>query len=204
MSRCFASSSKLSANEYTNKKANFNMFCDLRTKFIANGFKAAGTNNACLNDSGIIEKFNSQTDQLNIKKGFEQFLITARPTDISTNYIGQQMKNFYCSPYGSNELGIGGNIDISNNYYYRGPILTLASAGDTGQTFVIDSSGTYVNRYAEVDGSGDAPTGAGIKFPSGKKRIYELCPIRASGRMQVVIPNELPPPTVSSFEIIIV
>ena len=54
MSRCFASSSKLSAKEYTNKKANFNMFCDLRGKFVANGFNATGTNNACLNENGII------------------------------------------------------------------------------------------------------------------------------------------------------
>ena len=165
MSRCFASSSKLSAKEYINKKANFNMFCDLRTKFIANGFRATGTNNACLNESGILEKFNSQTDQLNIKRGFEQFLSIYRPDASANTYVGQQIKDFYCSPYGSTELGLGGNVDISNNYYPRGPILTLASAGDTGQTFVVDSSGTYVNRYAEVDGSGDAPSAAGEDFP---------------------------------------
>ena len=170
MSRCFASSSKLSAKEYTNKKANFNMFCDLRGKFVANGFNATGTNNACLNENGIIEKFNSQTDQLNIKKGYEQFLITARPNDISENYIGQQVKNFFCSPYGSTDLGVGGNIDISNNYYYRGPILTLAGAGDTGQTIIIDSSGTYINRYAQVEAQ-TAPTGTN-NFPNRKKIIY--------------------------------
>ena len=206
MSRCFASSSKLSAKEYTNKKANFNMFCDLRTKFIANGFKATGTNNACLNESGILSKFNSQTDQLNIKRGFEQFLSIYRPDASGNTYVGQQVKDFYCSPYGSNELGVGGNVDISNNYYNRGPILTLASAGDTGQTFIIDSSGTYINRYAEI-GPGTAPLGTN-DFPNGKKIIIQLCgeglPIRASGRMQVVLPKELPPPIVSGFEIIFV
>lgn len=203
MSRCFASSSKLSAKEYINKKANFNMFCDLRTKFIANGFKATGTTNACLNESGIIEKFNSQTDQLNIKRGFEQFLSENR-VDLSINYIGHQTKNFFCSPYG---VDISLNVDISNNYYERSPFLTLAAAGDTGQTIIIDSSGTYINRYAEIDGSIDVPSAAGENFPSGKKIIYQTCgeglPIRASGRMQVVVANELPPPILSGFEIII-
>ena len=205
MSRCFASSSKLSAKEYTNKKSNFNMFCDLRNKFIANGFRAVGTTNACLNESGIIEKFNSQNDQLNIKRGFEQFLSENR-VDLSVNYIGQQITDHFCSPYGPNGFDSGGNVDLSNNYFYRGPLLTLAAAGDTGQTLIIDSNGTYINRYAEIK-SQNAPTGT-TRFNSGKKIIYQDCgeglPIRASGRMQVVVANELPPPVATGFEIIIV
>ena len=165
MSRCFASSSKLSAKEYTNKKSNFNMFCDLRNKFIANGFRAVGTTNACLNESGIIEKFNSQNDQLNIKRGFEQFLSENR-VDLSVNYIGQQITDHFCSPYGPNGFDSTGNVDLSNNYFYRGPLLTLAAAGDTGQTLIIDSNGTYINRYAEIK-SQNAPTGT-TRFNSGK------------------------------------
>tara|TARA_B100001175_G_C19479000_1_gene626010 strand:+ start:417 stop:1019 length:603 start_codon:yes stop_codon:yes gene_type:complete len=200
MSRCFGSSSKLSAKDYTNKRANYNMFCDLRQKFISSGFTAVGTTNACLNKSGIISKFNSQNDQLNIKKGFEEYLSVARK-DLSQNYIGQQIKSHFCSPYDTPQY----NIDISNNYTPNSTILTLANAGDTGQTIIIDSSGSYVNRYAEIKGV-SAPTTT--LFPNGKKIIYQNCgtdlPIRASGRMQIVIASELPPPIISALEIIIV
>ena len=201
MSRCFGSSSRLSAKDYTNKRRNINMFCDLRNKFIANGYKATGTNNACVNDSGILMKFSGQNDQLQIKKGYEFFLSDIRK-DLSQNYIGQQTKDHFCDIF----TNITDNTDISNNYTYHGTILTVAPAGDTAQSLIVDSSGTYVNRYAEID-TGIAPTGTN-KFPNGKKIIYQNCgedlPIRASGRMQIVRASELPPPLISSFEIIIV
>ena len=208
MSRCFASSSKLSAKDYTKKKSNINMFCDLRTKFITNGYKTSGTPNACINDSGIISKFNSQTDQLNIKKGFEQFLST-NTLDLSKNYIGQKIKKHFCSKTNIPDIS---NVDISNNYTYRSPILTLATSGNTAQTFIIDASGSgsvsYINKYAEIKTNlGEVPTGTDL-FPNNKKVIYELCgtdmPIRASGRMQVVVASELPPPILTGIEIIIV
>jgi hypothetical protein len=201
MSRCFGSSSKLSAKEYTNKRKNINLFCDVRNKFIANGYKAIGTDNACVNDSGIFVKFNSQNDQLQIKKGYEYFLSDTRQ-DLSQNYIGQQTKDHFCDIFDN----IVNNTDISNNYTYHSTILTIAPAGDTAQSLIVDSSGIYVNRYAEID-SGIAPTGTN-EFPNGKKIIYQNCgedlPIRASGRMQIVRASELPPPLISSFEIIIV
>ena len=202
MSRCFGSSSKLSAKEYTYKRRNINIFCDLRNKFISNNFKAIGTENACVNDSGIFVKFNSQNDQLHIKKGYEFFLSDTRK-DLSRNYIGQQTKKHFCPPFDN----VTNNTDISNNYTYHSTILTLAESGDTAQNIIIDSSGTYVNRYAEIK-NGDAPTGNGVLFPNGKQIIYQNCgedlPIRASGRMQIVRASELPPPVLSSFEIIIV
>ena len=204
MSRCFASSSKLSAKDYTKNKSNFNMFCDLRTKFITNGYKTSGTTNACINDSGIISKFNSQTDQLNIKRGFEQFLSVNR-LDLSKNYIGQKIKNHFCI---KTNIPDTNNVDISNNYSYRSPVLTLASSGNTTQTFVIDASGGFINKYAEIKTNlGEVPSGTDL-FPNNKKLIYELCgtdmPIRASGRMQVVVASELPPPILTGIEIIIV
>jgi len=177
------------------------MFCDLRDKFIANGFQATGTNNACVNSSGILMRFSGQNSQLQIKKGYEYFLSDTRK-DLSQNHIGQQIKNHFCSPY---EI-ITDNTDISNNYTYRSTILTIAPAGDTGQSLIVDSSGTYVNRYAEIKNA-TAPTGT-TPFNNGKKIIYENCgedlPIRASGRIQIVRASELPPPLISSFEIIIV
>ena len=61
-------------------------------------------------------------------------------------------------------------------------------------------------KHAEIKNV-TAPTGT-TPFSNGKKIIYENCgedlPIRASGRMQIVRASELPPPLISSFEIIIV
>ena len=94
-------------------------------------------------------------------------------------------------------------VCISNNYYYNPPFLTLAAGGMTGQTIEIESVGTWNNRYAEINDDGDIPSGTDA-FPSGKQIIYENCPIRDSGRIQVVIASELPAPFASSFEIIFV
>ena len=203
MSRCFESSSKLSATEYIYKKRNFANFCDLRSKFIANNYHATGTTIACLNNSGIISQFNNQSSQINIKKGFEEWSIINRPQDISKSYIGQQINSDmkFCSPYGPNTLDSSGNEDISNNYSYQSPLLTTSATDSTGQTIVIDSSGQYINRYAEINTSGEDGTDG---FSCGKKRIYENCPIRDSGRIQVMIASEVPPPLLSSFELIFV
>jgi len=165
MSRCFGSSSNLSAKEYTFKKRNRNMFCDLRTKYKASG--STGTTGACVNDSGVISHFTNNTVQLQIKKGYEEFISTR---DASTNYVGQQTKEF-CSQY-----DVGPNTDISNNY--TGMLLTDVSG-------VVDSSVTNINRYAEIN---TVPVDGNGRFPSGKKIIYELCgtdkPIR-NGKMTI-------------------
>ena len=87
-------------------------------------------------------------------------------------------------------------------------MLTLSSSGNTTQTFVIDASGGFINKYAEIKTNlGEVPSGTDL-FPNNKKIIYELCgtdmPIRASGRMQVVVASELPAPIATGIEIIIV
>jgi len=205
MSRCFGTSSKLSAKEYIYKKRNFNIFCDLREKYVANGYRSIGTNNACINNSGVIVKFNNHEDQANIKKGFGQFLSTSR-SDLSKNYIKQQIKNHFCSPYGENILSSDGNVDCSNNYTYRTKMLTLACSGDTAQTKTVDSSGTYVNRYAEI-GKGIVISGTNA-FPSGKKQFYELCgtdrPLRTGTKTQIVIASELPSPFITSVSLVFI
>ena len=199
MSRCFGSSTNLSAKEYTNKKANYNLFCDLRKKFIANGYNSAGSTVACLNGSGIVYQFRNQSSQLKLKRGMEQFSQKFRPEDISLNYIGQQIKNQFCSPYDI----CNNNVDISNNYSTNVPFNTLASAGNTTQSIEIDAYGGWVNRYAERQiGSLDL-SGNGT-FISKKQVLYTLCPIRDSGRIQVVLASELTPPLLSSFEFVFV
>ena len=203
MSHCFGSATTiLSAKEYIYKKRNFTNFCDLRKKFISNNYNAIGSSIACLNGSGIIYKFDKQSTQIELKKGFEQFAQKFRPEDISKNYIGQQVKNHFCSPYDI----CNNNIDISNNYDSSEGFNTLASAGDTTQTIQIDSTGGWVNRYAErrmvtPDLSGN---GADAPFVSGKQVLYTQCPVRDSGRIQVVIASELPTPIISSLEFIFV
>ena len=202
MSHCFGSSSNLSAKDYINKKRNFTNFCDLRKKFIARGYNATGSSIACLNSSGIVYQYKNQSVQLEIRKGMEQFSQKYRPQDISQNYIGQQTKNHFCSPYDI----CNNNVDISNNYSTHAPFNTLASAGNTGQSIEIDADGGWINRYAERrtgtnDLSGnttDAP------FASGKQILYTLCPIRDSGRVQVVLAGELIPPVPTSFEFVFV
>jgi|TARA_B100000902_G_C27250831_1_gene885174 hypothetical protein len=202
MSHCFGSSSNLSAKDYINKKRNYTNFCDLRKKFISNGYNATGSSIACLNGSGIVYQYRSQSIQLEITKGMEQFSQVFRPQDISKNYIGQQIKNHFCSPYDI----CNNNIDISNNYYTHAAINTLATAGNTTQLIEIDADGGIINRYAErrivpSDLSGNS---ADAPFASGKQILYTLCPIRDSGRVQVVIASELIPPTPSSFEFVFV
>jgi len=208
MSRCFGSSSKLSAKEYIYKKRNYKLFCDLREKYIANGYRNTGTTNACINDNGVIVKFNSQEDHANIKKGFGQYLSTSRP-DLSKNRVGQQIGTDmqFCSLYGTNTLDRTGNVDCSNNYSYHSKMLTLACSGDTAQTKSVDSLGTYVNRYAEIKNKEGLETDT-TAFPSGKKQIYELCgtdfPLRNGTRTQIIIASELPTPIIESFVIVFV
>tara|TARA_B110000971_G_scaffold212644_1_gene242370 strand:- start:693 stop:1301 length:609 start_codon:yes stop_codon:yes gene_type:complete len=202
MSRCFASSSKLSAKEYIYKKRNNNIFCDLRKKYIANGYRNTGTPNACINNNGVIVKFNSHEDKTNVKKGFGQFLSISRQ-DLSKNYVGHQIRSDmnFCSQNTS-----GSNIDCSNNYSYHSPLLTLAYAGNTSQTIIVDSSGQYINMYAEIKKT-TGITGT-TKFPTGKKQIYELCgtdrPLRTGTRTQIIIGHELPTPIIEGFEIVFV
>jgi hypothetical protein len=167
------------------------MFCDLRTKFIANGLKTTGTTDACINHHGILSHFKNKTTQLQIKKGYEEFLYT-NVVDMSNNRPGQQIKEYFCSPY---NIDIS-NVDISNNY--GGMILTAAVENHTAQTIVVDSSGTYVNRYAEI-----ISTDNGSPFQSGKQTIYTNCPIRNNGRIQVITADELAAPEFHSFEIVL-
>jgi len=199
MSHCFGSSSNLSAKDYINKKRNFTNFCDLRKKFIARGYNATGSSIACLNSSGIVYQYKNQSVQLEIRKGMEQFSQKWRPEDISLNYVGQQIKNHFCSPYDI----CNNNIDISNNFTPQAPINTLATAGNTTQSIQIDAEGGWVNRYAERR-IGTNNLDALNNFKSGKQILYTQCPIRDSGRVQVVIATELTPPVPSSFELVFV
>jgi hypothetical protein len=154
MSRCFGSSSNLSAKEYTYKKRDVNMFCDL---------KQGSNTEACI-DSGIVSHFNNNTVMLQIKKGYGHYL--KKNTDLSScdlDYPGQQIKSLINYD----------NSDISNNY--TGMLLTVPDTA--AQTGVLDSSGQYINKYAEIkktDTTGNKKTITqryGIDLPIKGSRI---------------------------------
>ena len=194
MSRCFGTSSaNLSAKEYIYKKRNTEVFCDLRNKY-RNRWLPVGTRIACVNKSGIITKYNSHTTMLN----FDDAINTWR-VDLSENYTGQLYKKLDCPAY----YPVTNNTDISNNYNTNAILLTTASSGSTAQDFVVDSSGQYINRYAEID-STTAYSLDGDKFKSEKAILYTHCPIRTSTRHQVILASEVPAPLVGSITIIFV
>ena len=198
MSRCFGTSSaNLSAKEYINKKRNTEVFCDLRNKY-RNRWLPVGTQIACVNKSGIITKYNSHTTMLN----FDDAINTWR-VDLSQNYTGQLYKTNNTSNPCPTYYSSSNNTDISNNYNTNGILLTVASSGNTAQEFVVDSSGQYINRYAEID-STTAYSLDGDKFKSEKQILYTHCPIRTSTRHQVILASEVPAPLVGSITIIFV
>jgi hypothetical protein len=79
--------------------------------------------------------------------------------------------------------------------------MILSTVESTAHIFqiVVDSSGNFVNRYAEIN---NIPVD-GQPYPSGKQTIHVNCPIRSNGRMQVVLASELTAPEFLSFEIVL-
>ena len=194
MSRCFGgTSSKLSAKDYIYKKRNKEIFCDLRGKYLK-VFKATGNNVACLDSGGVIVKYVNNSALLNLTSAFEDFR-----TDLSNAYVGQQSHDAFCEPY----YPPTSNVDVTNNYDTNAYMLTLAGTGNTAQDFIVDSSGTYINRYAELDSSTPSLDASG-NFISGKKILYTKCARKTSTRTQVIYASEVPPPLVSSIIIIFV
>ena len=195
MSRCFGgTSSKLSAKDYINKKRNTEIFCDLRNKYLK-VFKATGNNVACLDKNGVMVKYVNNSALLDLTSAFEDFR-----TDLSKAYVGQQSYNPFCVPY----FPPTNNADVSNNYNTNAYMLTLDGTGNTAQDFVVDSSGTYINRYAEIDSDSSFSLDASNNFVSGKQLLYTKCARKTSTRTQVIYASEIPAPLVSSIIIIFV
>ena len=193
MSRCFGTPHNLSAKEYTNKKRDLNIFCNLRNTFLANNKKSIGTNIACLNDNGNISHFTNQSSQLKMRKGYQYFSEKYK-TDLSTNYIGQIIKNKFCNAY-DNTFN---NSDISNNFSVGAPIHTRAQGTSLGQTVPVDMSGTWINRYGEIkdntpselSGGDDGFGTTDKKFENAKKILYKYCAVKQSSNINVLKPDD--------------
>lgn len=204
MSHCFGGSSNLSAKDYINKKRNLNMFCDLRKRFIGKGYKVIGTNDACLTKDGIIKHFRNSSIKLNIMKGYENFSVDKR-SDASKNYIGEKIKEEPCRLYNK----ITNNVDVSNNYTYRGPQNTLVN--NTDETFQSKEyksigAGSFINTYAEIKKTQNISSllNSDGNFKSNKKILYTNCPLRDSKMIQVVLPENLPTPIIISYTLVFI
>ena len=183
MSRCFGTSENFSAKDYINKKKNFTLFCDLRKKFITNNYQKTGTNIACLNNNGTIARFQNQSSQLNLRKGYEEFN-KKYIKDLSINYTGQLITENNCNYY-----NFSNNADVSNNYSFSVAVNTLAYAGETGQAAELDSHETIINRYAQIITENGPATG---EFENGKKINVTYCALKNSNQIKVVKPGEIP------------
>ena len=202
MSHCFGGLTNLSAKDYINKKRNLNMFCDLRKRFIGKGYKVIGTNDACLTKDGIIKHFRNSSIKLNIIKGYEDFSVNKR-SDASKNYIGETFKKNTCLLYDT----FNTNVDVSNNYGYRVAQTTMSFFDDEQiQSREILSIGGYKNTYAEIKKTQNVSSllnGEG-KFKNNKKILYTNCPLRDSKMIQVVMPENLPTPTIISYKLVFI
>lgn len=197
MSRCFGTPSNLSAKDYTNKKRDLNIFCNLRNSFLANNKNSIGNNTACLKDNGKVSHFSNQSSQLSVKKGFEYFSQKYR-TDLSNSYVDQIFNPNLCYAY---DVALD-NTDLSNNFTTGAPIHTRAQGTSLAQTVVVDMSGAhppvYINRYAEIKDEvntdlqgGDDGFGTTDKnFKDKKKIIYNYCAVKTTSDINVLLPTD--------------
>jgi hypothetical protein len=217
MSRCFGSSRNLTAKDYTINKKNMRQFCEVRNKFLSNSMQATGTNIACVNNDGLMVKFNSNETLLNLKSALTNFR-----TDLAyfAGY-GEHFKDHDCQKRETYD-----NTDLSNNYTNDTPLLTYANEDNTAQDNIIDSAGTYINRYAEIEDKNvldNIDLDADLKFINKKRQLYVSCSLREAARgsqnTSIITPDDvgdiyiaaiallfLPPlePTIKSIEIVFI
>lgn len=202
MSRCFKNNSNLSAKEYTMKKGGNTTFCEARIKFLRSSFQPIGTNIVCVNEKGFMVKYNNYENLLKLKKELGNFR-----TDLSyfAGY-GQQFKEKNCDiipPKLSN--------DISNNYGTNVPLLTYANDNMTAQDNIVDSSGNYINRFAEIFSktpSNEFDLDASGNFINKKQQLMFKCSIRENSGIgsgpSIVLPSEIEDINVHTIEIVFI
>ena len=111
MTSCFKKPNKkyLSAKDYTIKKRRKTIFCNLRNNFKSNVdnsvFVKQGNNVVCLDNNGVMNKYNNHETGLDMLAAFEDFR-----DDLNKYVTGQIFKNHFCSPYDISS----NNYDISN------------------------------------------------------------------------------------------
>lgn len=201
MSHCFGNNRNLSAKEYVINKGNNQKFCDLRTKFISNSYFPIGNNIACVDKNGSMVKYNNHENLLNLKKAHANFRADLQ---YFAGY-GQQFKKNNCNPIPNSN-----NTDISNNYNNNDYLLTYSDDNSTAQNNVIDSLGTYNNRYAEINTINpvSAIDLSGNHFKNKKLEIFKRCTIRENTKnvafSTIITQDDVENISVTSIEMIFI
>ena len=224
MASCFKNPNKknLSAKDYTIKKRRNTVFCNLRQNFVndvQNGvFRNQGNNVACLNNQGIMSKYNNHQTGLDMLAAFEDFR-----KDLIQNIQGQLFKEHFCAPYYLNT----DNSDISNNYFGKniqlafGDGTSTLSGGATGtyghltnyfgglnnDIISTHTESKYRNTYAEIrtleDNDTDNNNNESGRFKNNKFMLQKPPICDNETRPQVLIASDLTPPQALSVEILI-
>ena len=214
MTSCFKNPNKkyLSAKDYTIKKRRKTIFCNLRNNFKSNVdnsvFVKQGNNVVCLDNNGVMNKYNNHETGLDMLAAFEDFR-----DDLNKHVTGQKFKNHFCPPYDIS----ANNVDLSNNYFANN--IQLAYGEGTGfghlttyfgalnnDIISTHTNNTYRNTYAEIKpGSNDNANSNNKngRFKNNKFLLLKPSTCDNKTRPQVLVSSDISGPLASSIEIII-
>ena len=225
MASCFKNPNKknLSAKDYTIKKRRNTIFCDLRQNFVKNAknevFKNQGNNVVCLNEAGIMSKYNNHETCLDMLAAFEDFR-----KDLIKSIQGQLFKDHFCAPYDISQ----NNSDVSNNYFAENIQLAFGdgtgtlSGGATGtfghltnyfgglnnDIISTHTDSKYRNTYAEImtlnTNDTDINNNKNGRFKNNKFMLLKPPICGNDTRPQVLLASDLSPPKALNVEILIV
>ena len=223
MTSCFKKPNKkyLSAKDYTIKKRRKTIFCNLRNNFKNNVdnsiFVKQGNNVVCLDNNGVMNKYNNHETGLDMLAAFEDFR-----DDLNKYVTGQIFKNHFCSPYDISS----NNYDISNNYFQNNVQLAFGEGSSTtpsgtnvtyghlttyfgglnNDIISTHTSNTYRNTYAEIkpgSNDNDDSNNENGRFKNNKFLLLKPSACDNKTRPQVLVSSDISGPLASSIEIII-
>lgn len=214
MTSCFKNPNKkyLSAKDYTIKKRRKTIFCNLRNNFKSNVdnsvFVKQGNNVVCLDNNGVMNKYNNHETGLDMLAAFEDFR-----DDLNKYITGQIFKNHFCPPYDIS----ANNVDLSNNYFANN--IQLAYGEGTGfghlttyfgalnnDIISTHTNNTYRNTYAEIkpgSNDNDNSNNKNGRFKNNKFLLLKPSACDNKTRPQVLVSSDISGPLASSIEIII-
>ena len=225
MTSCFKNPNKkyLSAKDYTIKKRRKTIFCNLRNNFkndVDNSiFVKQGNNVVCLDNNGVMNKYNNHETGLDMLAAFEDFRDDLNKYDLNKYVTGQKFKNHFCPPYNIST----NNKGISNNYFGDNIQLAFGEGSSTipsgiyghlttyfgalnNDIISTHTSSTYRNTYAEIKPSSNDEDNSNNKngrFKNNKFSLLKPSECDNKTRPQVLVSSDISGPLASSIEIII-
>lgn len=223
MTSCFKNPNKkyLSAKDYTIKKRRKTIFCNLRNNFKNNVdnsiFVKQGNNVVCLDNNGVMNKYNNHETGLDMLAAFEDFR-----NDLNKYITGQIFKNHFCPPYDISNT----NLDLSNNYFENNVQLAFGEGASTtpsgtnvtyghlttyfgglnNDIISTHTNTTYRNTYAEIKPASndyDETNNKNGRFKNNKFLLLKPSTCDNKTTPQVLVSGDLNGPLASSIEIII-